>query len=248
MFLGELLCLIPYYLWTRTKDKESGTFSFAVPASFDMLASTMCNFGLLLTSAGVYQMLRGSVVIIVALMSVTLLKRRLSIQQVIGVMLVFLGVTLVGTSSIQNAGTESAIGIALLAGAMFVAASQNVFEEHLMSKYDTHPLLLVGMEGAFGSIFLIILLPILNTVHCNLALCDHGHLENVSLAMKQLASDHFVQGAVIASVICISALNFCDKCVVKTSGAVAKCIVDTLRILGVWLLSLVFRWEPFDKI
>lgn len=79
MFLGELVCLLPYFLMTREKDKETGWASFSIPAACDLLASTMCNFGLILTSAGTYQMLRGSIVIIVAIMSVTFLKRKLSV-------------------------------------------------------------------------------------------------------------------------------------------------------------------------
>lgn len=166
----------------------------------------------------------------------------------IGVSLVFLGVSLVGMSSIQTAGTNSVIGISLLAGAMIIQASQNILEEHLLKKHDTQPLLLVGCEGAFGSAFLFILLPILNAIHCTATMCDHGHMENVGLALKQLASDHFIQACVIASVFCISLLNFCAISVTKESGAVSKCIVETLRILSVWLVSLAFRWEPFDYI
>jgi hypothetical protein len=62
-----------------------------------------------------------------------------------------------------------------------------IIEEHLLSKYETHPLLLVGTEGAFGLLYVGMLLPVLNHFRCSFLLCDNGRLENVSLAIKQLA-------------------------------------------------------------
>jgi hypothetical protein len=52
----------------------------------------------------------------------------------------------------------------------------------------------------------------------------------------------------VSSIFAIAALNFCSISVVKESGAVTRTIVDTLRILGVWMISLVFRWEPFNYV
>jgi drug/metabolite transporter (DMT)-like permease len=104
MFFGELLCLIPYFIITRQEKTEAGFWQYSLPAGCDLLATTMSNIGLILTSASVYQMLKGGIVIVVALMSVTLLRRKLSMQQLGGVLLVFTGVSLVGFSSIAEAG------------------------------------------------------------------------------------------------------------------------------------------------
>lgn len=48
-----------------------------LPALCDMTASSMMNIGLLMTSASVYQMLRGSVIIFTSIASVLFLKRKL---------------------------------------------------------------------------------------------------------------------------------------------------------------------------
>ena len=117
---------------------------------------------------------------------------------------------------------------------MVIQAAQNVTEEHLFQKYDFHPLLFVGCEGVVGTTLLFILLPILNAVHCTYTMCDHGHMENVGLAISQLASDNFIQACVVASIFVVGVLNFCCVSVVKESGAISKCIVETLRILSVW--------------
>jgi hypothetical protein len=97
-------------------------------------------------------------------------------------------------------------------------------------------------------IFVLILLPVLNHFKCSFILCDNGRLENVALAFKQLISDHFIQGIVCAAVFAVGILNYCAVSVVKESGAVARAIVDTLRILSVWVISLLFKWEPFHYI
>jgi drug/metabolite transporter (DMT)-like permease len=49
----------------------------AIPACFDIVASTMMNIALTLIAASVYQMMRGMIIIFTSLMSIMFLKRRL---------------------------------------------------------------------------------------------------------------------------------------------------------------------------
>jgi len=119
MFLGELLCLGVYgakLLWQKRQRKlgqlppeevESlpddvklktsiNPLLLAIPAAFDCTASTLMNIALTMVAASVYQMLRGMIIIITAVMSIVFLKRKLYRHHWTSMGFIFLGVVLVG--------------------------------------------------------------------------------------------------------------------------------------------------------
>lgn len=122
MFLGELLCLIPYALSflikqaNEDKDEASRTggishrrrqahswkaiLAFSVPAICDACATTLLNVGLFYTYASSYQMLRGTLVFFAGLLTIVLLKRRLHIHNWLGMCLIVAGAALVGVASL----------------------------------------------------------------------------------------------------------------------------------------------------
>ena len=114
MFFGEFSVLGVYFImkWRQRRAAgdalmESGdnkpkfnALIFAIPAFFDTCSSTLNFVALVLTTASIYQMIRGLIVVITALFSVTILKRKLFRHHWLGVILVFLGVFVVGLSSI----------------------------------------------------------------------------------------------------------------------------------------------------
>ena len=69
-------------------------------------------------------MLRGGVIVLVAIFSVTILKRKLYGHNFLGIFLVIIGVTMVGLSAIlNNSGDDSnssnqGLGVALIAGSL----------------------------------------------------------------------------------------------------------------------------------
>lgn len=190
-------------------------------------------------------MLSGGAVIVVAFMSVVFLGRKLSIAQSTGVALVFIGVTLVGFASVNSSGSNSIIGIVALLIGMTVSSGQSVLEEHLITKNATNPFFLVGCEGSFGLLYLVVILPVLNFIHCSFNICDHGRMENVSLAIRQLHGDSSLQLMALSVILCLGFMNACGIIVVKESGAVSRSIIDTIRIFLVWMVSLFYGWEKF---
>jgi drug/metabolite transporter (DMT)-like permease len=88
----------------------------AIPASFDIIASTLMNIALTMIPASVYQMLRGSIIIITAGMSILFLKRKLFIHHWSSITLIFIGVFLVGLASIKSSSGEETkpLGLILL--------------------------------------------------------------------------------------------------------------------------------------
>jgi len=125
MFVGELMCLPAFFLKTYLNNRNQkidpelpampqGDFIMvdgkrlktkinplllAIPACFDIVASTMMNIALTLIAASVYQMMRGMIIIITSLMSIMFLKARLFRHHWSSLATIFIGVFMVGLSS-----------------------------------------------------------------------------------------------------------------------------------------------------
>lgn len=153
----------------------------ALPATCDILGTTLMNAGFLFVVASVYQMTRGMLVIWVGIFSVVFLKKKLYLFQWCALATVVLGVTLVGLAGSLQAedvtkpasvmeGAKNAaviisrvastpdaistmIGIFLIAGAQIFTATQFVLEEFILERYALEPLRVVGWEGIFGFSF-----------------------------------------------------------------------------------------------
>nr|CAG8577379.1 2400_t:CDS:2 [Entrophospora candida] len=75
-------------------------FLFWFPTMCDICGTTLMNVGLIYTTASVYQMLRGAVVLFTGTFSVLFLRRHLYPYHWFSLLLVVLGVTIVGMSSV----------------------------------------------------------------------------------------------------------------------------------------------------
>jgi len=110
MFIGEFTCLIAFQLWRRFNKKkvEDGEidvgsddfspFLLALPACCDMLGTSTMYFGLTLTFASSFQMLRGAVMLFTAIFSVIFLKAIIQMFRWAGIGVVIVGLAAVGIS------------------------------------------------------------------------------------------------------------------------------------------------------
>jgi drug/metabolite transporter (DMT)-like permease len=132
MFVGEFCCLLAYglkLLFTKrssTDEDEEGTeesiptspggklakqtklktkinpLYLAVPATFDMIGSSLMFVALTQCAASVYQMMRGSIVVITAAMAVLFLGRKQYAHHVISLIMIVLAVAIVGLAGVVN--------------------------------------------------------------------------------------------------------------------------------------------------
>merc|ERR1712054_687638 len=169
MFFGEAICLIVFLIKNRRAHKQGlsdawtnqhgwkAVFCYACTAACDMTATSIMYAGLALTSSSVYQMLRGAIVVFTALLSVVWLRKRLCMFHWAGVWTVVLGVCIVGAQKIlqggSTAGSQSAmiLGMILILVAQAVQSVQVVAQEKFIRRFGTPDLLLVGLEGVFGT-------------------------------------------------------------------------------------------------
>ena len=160
----------------------------AIPAAFDFTASTLMFIALTMTPASVYQMMRGFVTVITALMSIVFLKKKQYRHHWTGLALIVLALFEVGYVSIALGEKEEglvgsiALGIALLLLAQVFAGALFIVEEYFIGDYYLDPLKVVGTEGMWGTLYFLIALPIMQSIMCTGPLCNFNYLENSSYA------------------------------------------------------------------
>ncbi|KAJ2808787.1 hypothetical protein H4R20_000645 [Coemansia guatemalensis] len=232
-----------------------------IPATCDLLGTTLMNVGLFFTSASVYQMLRGAVVIFSGLFSVLFLGHRLERFQVISLAMVVAGVTIVGMSHIisppinaygqLHAGTKAAehetlkaaLGVALVLGAQVFTATQFVVEEKIIRRYHITPLRAVGLEGVFGALTIMAAIPVL---HLTIGRSHPGGYFDAPEGFKQIYQNPAIWQITIFIMLSIAMFNYFGLSVTRHLSATSRATIDTCRTLFIWMSSLALGWESFN--
>jgi len=165
-------------------------FFLAIPSVFDLVATALCMCGLMYLPVSIYQMLRGSGIIFVALMKQHFLGHRQLKFQWIGFFWNVVSVVVIGATATLNErggvgenddelkeqNAKALMGVLLVMAGAFVQALQFVFEEKvMMMEVPAQPLLLIGMEGAWGTLIcLVVMYPLAYITPGS----DHGSYEN----------------------------------------------------------------------
>lgn len=230
-------------------------FFLAVPAVFDLAATALCMMGLQYLDVSIYQMLRGSAIIFVALMKQHVLKERLHSFHWVGVGWNVVSVVLVGATALLAAaslggtddesnadGTSSKalLGVCLLLAGAFVQGLQYVFEERLM-KLDVPapPLLLIGMEGIWGT---ILGLTVMYPLGYYLPGDDHGSYEDPFHTWDILKENKNIQMSFVIYFFTIFFYNLFAVLVTFELSSVWHAILDNFRPITIWISSLAIYY------
>lgn len=274
MFAGEALCLIPFFIGQLLRKRSTAgpaaaqgaephrdslrtALMFALPAMCDAGATTLLNLGLFYTYASVFQMLRGTLVVFAAVLTVVLLKRRLRSHNYLGIVLITAGAALVGASSLlygksdRAAGGQHAsaapnplLGDALVISAQFLNALQFILEEKYLRRLKAPVLLAVGAEGLAGLALSAVALPMLASVRGP----DGLPVDDAAAAVRQIGGSATLQWTTAATVLSIAAFNFCGVSVTKSLSGTARAAIDACRTAIIWLFCLRMGWEKFHML
>ncbi|KRX25921.1 Solute carrier family 35 member F6 [Trichinella nelsoni] len=283
-FVGESLCLVWFCAVEgakKFKNKELNKKSLEstaknaqlfeakymmlfIPAALDYIATSLNFISLTMTSAGSYQMLRGSVIIFTGLLSVGFLGRSLSMAKVCGILLVTCGLLTVGsadeiqqTNANQNPSDNVPTdwnrvksGDILVIIAQVIKAIQLTYEEYFIIKYDVSPLVMLCIEGPFGVL--------LSTAFCIgfyfvkaspiLTNDPDGHLENPMEMFNQIFDNCILLVPIISFIFTYAASSFFGTTVMKKYGATTRQVVDAARTFSVWMVSIFCKWQTFNII
>ncbi|KAM3861039.1 solute carrier family 35 member F6 [Diretmus argenteus] len=263
MFLGEFSCLAVFYLLLchdrrrpEPKMNPGQSFNpllFFPPAMCDMTATSIMYIALNMTSASSFQMLRGAVIIFTGLLSVAFLGRRLLPSQWLGILITILGLVVVGMADFfsghkddEHKLSEVITGDLLIIMAQIIVSVQMVLEEKFVYKHDVHPLRAVGTEGFFGFFILsLLLIPFFFIPVGDFGDNPRHVLEDALDAFCQIGNQPLIILALLGNTVSIAFFNFAGISVTKEISATTRMVLDSLRTLVIWAVSLALGWETF---
>ncbi|GMH57685.1 hypothetical protein TL16_g02446 [Triparma laevis f. inornata] len=213
-------------------------FVLILPAVTDLLGTTCAMVGLLYVKVSVYQLVRASTIIFVAIYRVFLLKQKFYGYNWLGVMLNFLAIVVVGGSALVDptAGSDVPKGIAVLLLGCAIMASQLVLEEKVMSGDNTPPLIVVGMEGLWGTlIMLCIMFPLAKRMPRN----DNGCYEDFDDALVMIRNSDKLMLFTVLYVLCITGYNVCAIFITFLLESVWRSILENFRPIAIWGTDLI---------
>jgi drug/metabolite transporter (DMT)-like permease len=254
MFIGEIFCLFWLLFYKSNNgyipilsegteqneeyiERKSTVFSKLLlffPAACDSLSSTLMNIGLMFTSASIFQMLRGSIVIFTGVISTLFLNARYTLHQWLALFIIFSGITIVGTSHL-NAEQNTVAGILLIISAQLFSSSQYVLEEKIMIQYNVDPLIAVSLEGVFGLVIMSIITVLFQIT---------GIIDTIT-GVHQLVQYPSLYLPSLGIIISISLFNWFGLCITKNISSTSRATIDICRTLIIWIISLSLQWETF---
>lgn len=229
-------------------------FIFWVASICDMLSTCLSYIALNYTSASSFQMLRGSVMVFTAILSVLFLRKKLSCIHWLGIATVVSGLAVVGVSDIlfskhpegSHSNTEKIAGDALILVAMLFTSFQVVYEERFIGKYNIPPLQAVGWEGIFGFFTLgLLLIPFYFIIVPSSNSGPEHRLEDVLSAFCQMRGNWKIILATLGNVLSIAFFNFAGISVTKELSSTTRMVLDSGRTLIIWVVSLALQWQAF---
>lgn len=223
-------------------------FYVAGPACCDLLATSLMNIGLLYIQASVWQMLRGSMVLFSSLFCAFILKRPhypFMWWSVLGIViaLAIVGFAAVASTGVGKAGVtpgQVAMAIALTVGSQLIQASQIVVEDFLLHDMTCSPVLIVGLEGLWGTIITCTLfLPIIQNMT---GPEGNGIHEDTLDTFLMIKNNTTLIVFVIFYVLVILFYNVTGMFVTNITSAVVRTILEGLRTLCIWVVQLIIYY------
>eukprot|EP00761_Pharyngomonas_kirbyi_P000802 gb/GECH01000803.1/.p1 GENE.gb/GECH01000803.1/~~gb/GECH01000803.1/.p1 ORF type:complete len:445 (+),score=113.21 gb/GECH01000803.1/:1-1335(+) len=228
-------------------------FIFLPPAMLDLGGTTLSGIGLLWTTASIYQMLRGSVIVFTALLSFFFLRARLKLSEWLGIVVVVIGLALVGAAAVLqdlNDGFNQKAVLALLGVILNIlgqalSATQFVVEEKFIKKRAAHPLQVVGTEGMWGG--LVMTLVVFPIVYFLPGKPDQGLREDTIDSFAMLGHNMLLLFLVVAYWLSIAFFNFFSLSVAGQLSALYRTLIDAMRTSIVWTVSLTLYYIPVTQ-
>ncbi|CAI5707494.1 unnamed protein product [Peronospora effusa] len=220
-------------------------FLLAFPAAFDLVATFVANLGLLYVTVSVFQLMKCTVIVFVALLKVVVFKDRLHGYMWIGIGFNMLAALMVGATSLVDSDTQDnnsenqhpAFGVLMVVLSCAIQAVQYVFEEKLMDEGDSAPpLVVVGMEGVWGLLLTtVVIYPIAYFVPGS----DLGSNERFDDAYEMLMNSGLAQIIVMVYLLVILGYNVFAVSVTYLLNSIWHAILDNFRPITVWAADLM---------
>lgn len=271
MFVGEIIVFFPEFvrysyvklqkknikyadLINNNKDEVSSPkkrdwtwLKITIPAACDSFATILMNVALIWISVSIWQMLRGSIIIFSAILTVIYRRRKLYRYEVIGMILVVSAIVILGAVAMinnYNAGETDAgrpawqiiLAVILIIVAQGVQAAQTIIEEVFLHDSTYPPMLLVAFEGMWGFIFCtFVFMPIAQFIPGE----DGNGLHEDSIdSFVMLGNNLVLLLWTSLYVIAITFYNIFSMYIIDITNALTRNIIDPMRTMLLWVISL----------
>nr|XP_034966100.1 solute carrier family 35 member F6 [Zootoca vivipara] len=140
----------------------------------------------------------------------------------------------------------SPAGDLLIIMAQVIVAIQMVLEQKFVYKHNVHPLQAVGTEGLFGFLILsLLLVPMYYIPAGSFGSGPRRVLEDALDAFCQIGRAPLIALALLGNISSIAFFNFAGISVTKEISATTRMVLDSLRTVVIWAVSLAVGWEVF---
>jgi hypothetical protein len=253
MFVAMLCALPLYYIQNKIKPLSLKTWLIvSIPSFCDLIGSSMQQVGLIFTPVSIYQMLKGSILLFSAALSVWFLNKKMYTHNWVGVLMCVLALCMVGISSVMTIDAqpvvvsfwESLFGISIVVLGQIVCASQYVLEEFLLKPpNDVSAMAMVGMEGLWGTgMMALVILPLFQFF---IKGADVGGVyENTSDTLAMISSSSSLDILLAISFVSVLVYNVCGVMVTQQASAVHHTFLDATRTVFVWAASVAVYYYP----
>merc|ERR1719193_768807 len=150
----------------------------------------------------------------------------------------------------KNDTTNVFVGDLLIFCSQIIVASQMVYEEMFITKYNVPALQAVGWEGTFGFTTLAILLVPFSFIYVGPQFGNNPRhvLEDAYDGVYQLAHNPLLALAFSGTVISIAFFNFAGISVTKELSATTRMVLDSIRTMSIWMVSIALHWQKFHAL
>eukprot|EP00292_Cryptomonas_paramecium_P034309 CAMPEP_0113681606 /NCGR_PEP_ID=MMETSP0038_2-20120614/12112_1 /TAXON_ID=2898 /ORGANISM="Cryptomonas paramecium" /LENGTH=206 /DNA_ID=CAMNT_0000600405 /DNA_START=1483 /DNA_END=2099 /DNA_ORIENTATION=- /assembly_acc=CAM_ASM_000170 len=134
-----------------------------------------------------------------------------------------------------------------------------VAEERFLKSYKIHALQAVGWEGVWGLALLCTGLAVVYQVPYGPDRCGgvgpwgggagaRDCLENTWAAVGEIGGNGVLFAALVGNLVSISMFNFCGISVTKALSATHRTVLDSVRTMAIWGVSLALGWQTFEPL
>mmetsp|Transcript_226 Transcript_226/g.450 ORF Transcript_226/g.450 Transcript_226/m.450 type:complete len:389 (+) Transcript_226:92-1258(+) len=268
MFLGMFLTSIPIMVGRLRKKLQnlepsplavgekmpSVICKIAVPAGCDLIATFLQNVALVFINASIWQMLRGSIIIFVALIRYLYLKKKTKLYEMAGIAMIFFGLLIVGSSSLVTptvgSGPETStatklIGVFLMFLAQLTQALQSVVEEKILCNISADPTFVVAVEGFWGLVLVTaIFMPLAQTLPGEDGTGIHENVFPEDFYMWSHNAQIFRISLLFIVVVMV--YNVTGMMITQVTHATTRNVVDGCRTFCVWATMVILHFFSDD--
>ena len=218
----------------------------AIPAFFNLINSAMRWASLVFVAASVAEMLISGMELVLSVCATRVIRgRNITSIRWLGVLVVTAGIILVGTFDTNNvahdvnegenssgeAVNRQVIGILLILGQSVMSVFQDLTEEVFMQEAEFPPMLLVGMEGAYGVIIALILYlpiaPLLGENPSDVANSFQGNVIALTIGWTLL--------------VCVTGIF--NIAATAVTSSMTRNVWKNMRTLLVWIMGLILFYS-----